>query len=482
MVLKSTSLSASIRARLAKHDAEVVARKKKARNAQKLRSERLRNGVDTANMRKTLDGQPRTPVSMAQKLVAIRLPPQMIEDVKVQASRFDMTWQPFMRLLVLQGLHHLNEHNSLDIPTTSDAEAKALRAQQRAAFVAERKAEAAQEEQTSPPAPKQKRQKKGAPSDTPVATSNDHHTNGVSTEHVEGEHLVATPMQEGVILDGTPFTEPRELGLGEHTMEINGVVRTLVVQDTPNEEAPSKAALLRALLEEHEGPAPTTPAAPPTASEEQEGQDIVTALTTSSIPPAPPREVFTPPGPDYSLMQASESGEEMAVLRDLPTYVRPTAPEGSTVHTTMNGSALAVSTLDKIVQSLPPKVDEPDEEITPELAAIFFPEEEDTHGQVDVPDGPVPLMISTVDTAPVSEPVLSKEATSEEIDALLGGDSSVSGDIDLSAEDMMEAVLNQFGPSEAEPEVASARDESSPHLPHTPESSEDDFQDLLNSL
>src|SRR5271165_4191210 len=189
-------LSERIRARLARHDAEVGRRKKKHRNAQKLRSERLRTGVDTANMRKTLDGQPRTPVSLAQKLVAIRLPPQMIEDVKVQAARFDMTWQPFMRLLVLQGLHHLSEHDSLDIPTTSDAEAKALRAQQRAAYVAERRAEqAAQEEQTSPPAPKQKRQKKGAPSGTPVATHapTNGHTNGVATEPSSAqEALVAT--------------------------------------------------------------------------------------------------------------------------------------------------------------------------------------------------------------------------------------------------------------------------------------------------
>jgi hypothetical protein len=54
--------------------------------------------------------------------------------------------------------------------------------------------------------------------------------------NAKGEYLVATPMQEGVILDGVPFTEPRELGLGAHTMEVDGVVRTLIVKDEPEPE------------------------------------------------------------------------------------------------------------------------------------------------------------------------------------------------------------------------------------------------------
>src|SRR5579863_7868908 len=93
-----------IRARLHKHDEHERAKEKKRKAWVALRSQRIRRGVDTANMRKTHDGS--KPPSNAQKLVAIRLPPQLIEDVKAQAARFSMTWQPFLRILVLQGLHH----------------------------------------------------------------------------------------------------------------------------------------------------------------------------------------------------------------------------------------------------------------------------------------------------------------------------------------------------------------------------------------
>lgn len=408
-----------------------------------------------------------------QKLMSLRMPVRMLDEVKSRAAQFGTPYQVMFKLLVEQGLLHIQQHGSLEVRAYTPEEERVWRLQQRAL----------QGLEPRPPSPKKSTRKKAAVS-----------VNGMRIPLPEDDSPVATPHdpiseQKTVATPPAPKAKPKKKeavatvdteAVATASLEsIAGVATAPPSQEALQEELTkepphtSKASLLRAMLEEEQVPV-----------SEPSMEGLVEALTTSSIPPSESGEelriaseytngVHAPPlvlNHVASDVMSFFKEEQTTPVIDEPvdTPLEPLHDEEgvATALSAKNDELPSEPTLEEAVAT--PSEPQHDEPVATEPTTLFF----------DV----ATVLSSETPSEPVDTELKIESPTAQEIEAMLSGDSEVSAE--ASAEDLMEQVLNQFHSSEAQPGVATARasdeEERPPHV--NSDLSEDDFAELLSSL